>query len=75
MSEQKHPPGGENRPGTKPYYDLTEEASKRPGGEEATDAAREAETLDDFNGENNNVLSKPQGDDWAENKVAVSDDD
>ena len=67
MPEQNHPPGGPNRPGTKPYYDLTEEGSKRPGGEEATSAAREAE--------NNNGPNKTQGDEWAENKVAVSDDD
>ena len=66
--------GRENK-SSKDYYDMTEEASKRPDGEEANVAARQAES-DDINEETTQSrVDGPKGDSWGENKVAVSDDD
>ena len=68
-------PDDKNSSNTPPkeHFDLTEEASKRPGSEAATEAARQAES-DDSNEETG--LGKVDGPDgWVENKVAVSDDD
>ncbi len=66
--------GRENRT-SKDYYDLTEEASKRPGSEEATVAARQAESDDIHEETTQGPVDRPEGDNWGENKVAVSDDD
>ena len=46
MQENEREPTGRANKSSKDYYDLTEEASKRPGGEEATIAARQAESDD-----------------------------
>ena len=55
----------ENHPGE--HFDLTEESSKRPGGEEATTEARKAENDDVVMGN----ISKPD-DDAVENRVSTS---
>lgn len=54
----------------KAYYDLTEEASKRPGGEEATRQARIAENDDAGQGTITGTNTH-----YTENKVATSLDD
>jgi hypothetical protein len=72
--EERQPAGGPKKPGGYEHYDLTEEASKRPGQSGATEAARRAES-DDANEETNiGSVNTPAGDNWAENKVATSDD-
>jgi len=56
------------------HFDFMEEASKRPGGEEATIAGREAES-DDMNEETNAGRVNSPEDDIVENEVSTSLDD
>jgi len=59
---------------SKNYKDLTEESSRHSHNEETT-AARFAES-DDVNEETTQgSVSKPDGDEWAENKLSTSLDD
>lgn len=55
-------------------YDLSEEGSKR-GSDNATAAARQAESDDLYDGPGLATTPTPEGDDAAENKVATSLDD
>lgn len=55
--------------------DLTQESSSRAEGGQATLEARMAENDDANGGSNIGPVDSPEGDQWAENKVAVSDDD
>ena len=55
--------------GAADYYDMSEEASKRP---DSTQQARQSES-DDLNEETTQgSVSSPKGDHWGENKVATS---
>ena len=53
------------------HFDLSEEASKCPGGEEATVAARQAEN-DDLNEDTNNGPANAPNDQDVENEVWTS---
>jgi hypothetical protein len=57
----------------KPFFDLTEEASKRSD-EEATSIARQLESSDDINAETNSGIVNGPNDD-AENRVWTSSSD
>jgi hypothetical protein len=61
----------ENKP--KGHFDLSEEGSRR-GSEQATTAARQAES-DDINEELGTGPVNNNNDEWVENKVATSLDD
>lgn len=57
------------------YYDLSKEASKRPGINGGAEQARQLES-DDLNEETTQgSISLPSGDSWGENKVSTSLDD
>ncbi|MBD0333772.1 MAG: hypothetical protein ICV66_14090 [Chitinophagaceae bacterium] len=58
----------------KPYYDLTEESSKR-GDEGSTSLARAMESDDQNEFTGTGTVPSPEGDSAAENKVATSLDD
>ena len=66
-------PNSKNIQGHKPY-DLTEEASKRPGDEEASSIARQIEG-DDINEETNSGQVNAPDDDDVENEVWTSSSD
>jgi hypothetical protein len=73
MPTRNNNPEGSNK-SSADYYDMTEEASKRPqqGG---TQEARQSES-DDLNEEaSQGPVSSPSGDSWAENKVSTSLDE
>jgi hypothetical protein len=68
-----NPHADSNKRGSGQYYDLTEEASKRPEGEEATTALRMAEN-DDVNEENGAGPVNRPDDTFVDNKVPTLDD-
>ncbi len=74
MQTRNNPSSDRDEKSSKEYYDMTEDASRRPGGEDATKAARNAES-DDANEETNLGTVDQQDDDWTENKVSTSLDD
>ncbi|HYH14102.1 MAG TPA: hypothetical protein VD794_02715 [Flavisolibacter sp.] len=61
--------------GAADYYDMTEDASKRPQQSSGAQQSRQAES-DDLNEETTQgSISSPSGDNWSENKVSTSLDD
>jgi len=61
-----------NKTGHEKHFDLTEEASKRPGGTESTSTARQEEN-DDINEETNiGNVNDPDRDFAGENRIATS---
>ena len=61
-----------SKKGADEYYDMTEEASKRPQHNSSTEQARQLES-DDINEESiQGPISTPNGDKWDNNKVSTS---